>query len=140
MSEKFVVKEKIEESEISSIFEIVNAGNKVVFHKPSAVTIRIEEETKKLLYDTAEKCSSKPITLAGMLLEAAIKDFCYFLKADEVAQEEAAYADSEEVREAAELATHEEEKNPKKKKYKTEFNSETFSKELQESLKSSKKK
>jgi predicted transcriptional regulator len=128
MSEKFVVKEKIEESEISSIFEIVNAGNKVVFHKPSALTIRIEEETRKLLDDAAENCSSKPITLAGMLLEAAIKDFCYFLKADEVAREE------------SDQAAYEAEKNPKKKKYKTELNTETFSAELQESLKSSKKK
>ena len=140
MSEKFIVKEKIEESEISSIFEIVNAGNKVVFHEPSALTIRIEEETRKLLDDAAKKCSSKPITLAGMLLEAAIKDFRYFLEADEVAREEAAYAESEDAREAADLAAYEEEKNPKKKKYKVELNSETFPKELQESLKSNKKK
>ncbi len=128
MSEKFVVKEKIEDSEISSIFEIVNAGNKVVFHSPSAVTIRIEEETKKLLYDIAERCSSKPITLAGMLLEAAVKDFYYFFEADRLAQEESAQA------------AYDEEKNPKKKKYKTELNTETFSEELQENLKSSKKK
>lgn len=64
-----------EGTELLVVYRAAKIAHKVIIQEPTSITVRIEEETRNKLDEFCKRYGMKPITVAGMLLDAGIQDF-----------------------------------------------------------------
>jgi len=105
--------------QVAGMFAMAKMGGrtcKVVMEEPYQICCRVEKATAESFYELCEKKGVKPITFAGMILEAAFLEVIEYEESFEIARNEA-----DEAFQKAEAEKLKKPKKPSRKNLKAEI-------------------